>query len=348
MRFVHLLAESYIHTIDPTAIQLTDAFGIRWYGISYAIGFIVAWLVMWWLARTRRILLSPQQVGDYITYAIIGVLVGGRLGYCFFYDPSLLVEFSSSFPYWGVFAIHEGGMASHGGVIGMVVAMAILAARSGVPFLHLLDVTAFVAPPGLFFGRLANFVNGELWGVPLPASMQADPPWWSIKFPEEINYVSPENVQALAPLLVNPAVEDLPRQVVIEAYSGNEALLEELGSHLVARWPSQFFQAMSDGPILLLVLVLVWLVARKPGIVAGWFLVAYGTLRIITEFFREPDEGLSFILGMSRGQALSVLMILLGIGLIVWCAARNVDRVGGLLSETGTSHDEERPGSGVT
>ena len=158
---MQLLAESYIHALDPTAIQLTDTFGIRWYGISYAAGFIVAWLVIWWLATTRRILLSPSQVGDYITYAIIGVLVGGRLGYCLFYEPSLLVTFSDSFPFWGLLAIHQGGMASHGGVISMVVAMWILAARSGLPLMHLLDVTAFVAPPGLFFGRLANFVNRE-------------------------------------------------------------------------------------------------------------------------------------------------------------------------------------------
>ena len=345
-----VLAESYVHTLDPTAIQVTDAFGIRWYGISYAVGFLVAWLVMWWLATTRRILLSPGQVGDFITYAIVGVLVGGRLGYCLFYEPSLLVEFSNSFPFWGVFAIHQGGMASHGGILGLIIAMAILASRSGVPFFHLLDVTAFVGPPGLFFGRMANFVNGELWGVPLSAEMQANPPWWSIKYPEEIHAVAPENLEILVPHLRNPAVENLHQQVVIEAYDGNTALVEAMAPLLQARWPSQIFQALSDGPVLLLILALVWLVARKPGIIAGWFLFAYGVLRIFTELYREPDEGVAFTLGLSRGQTLSVVMIIVGLGLIVWCSQRNVTRIGGLLKpeviETGASRSAERPRGG--
>ena len=215
--------------------------------------------------------------------------------------------------------------------------MAILAVRARVPFLHLLDITAFVGPPGLFFGRLANFVNGELWGVPLASERQANPPWWSVKYPEEINYVQPEQVQTLIPYLDNPNVQDVYQQVIIEAYSGNNTLVEAMSPMLQARWPSQIFQAVSDGPVLLLVLVMAWLVARKPGIIAGWFLVAYGILRILTEVYREPDEGVALTLGMSRGQTLSVVMIVLGLGLVVWCSQRAVDRVGGLLRVSDSS-----------
>ena len=185
---------------------------------------------------------------------------------------------------------------------------------------------------------------------PLSDSMQVDPPWWSIKYPQEIELVPASELQELGPLLQGQDAGNIHGQIVLEAYSGNQALLGELGPYLTARWPSQIFQAMSDGPILLLVLVLVWLVARKPGIIAGWFLLAYGVLRILTELFREPDEGVALTLGLSRGQTLSVLMILIGIGMIIWCAGRTVDRIGGLLKpmdpeeNTGTSRGAERPG----
>lgn len=328
---MHLLAESYIHNLDPNAIQLTDSFGIKWYGLSYLTGFVVAWLVMRWLASTRRILLTTAETGDFITYSIIGVLLGGRLGYCLFYEPSLFVDFSAEFPFWGVFAIHRGGMASHGGMIGVIVAMLIFAYRARVPWQHLLDVTAFVAPPGLFFGRLANFVNGELWGVPLPDQQQANPPWWSIKYPEEIHALGVEQVHTLQPHLERVDVVDVHSQIVLEAYSGNQALLEAMAPLLPARYPSQIFQALSDGPILLALLIIVWLVARKPGVVAGWFLVGYGILREITELFRERHFGALEMGEVRTAMVLSIGLIVAGVALIIWSSLRNVDRVGGLI-----------------
>lgn len=345
---MYLVAESYIHNLDPNAIQLTDSFGIKWYGLSYLTGFIVAWLVLRWMASTRRILLTPTQAGDFITYAIVGVLVGGRLGYAAFYEPALFTDLSSGFPFWGILAIHRGGMASHGGMIGCLVAMLIFAYRARIPWLHLLDVTAFVAPPGLFFGRLANFVNGELWGVPLPDSRQADPPWWSIKYPEEIHALGVEQIQTLQPHLERVDVVDVHQQIVVEAYSGNQALVEAMAPLLPARYPSQIFQALSDGPILLALLIIVWLVARKPGVVAGWFLLGYGILREITEQFRERDFGALEVGEVRTAMVLSVGLILAGAALIIWSSLRNVDRVGGLLrpapipERNGAPRDAER------
>ena len=328
------IAQSYLHALDPTAVQFSDSFGIKWYGLSYLMGFVVGWFILRWLASTGRILLSVAQVTDFITYTVGGVLVGGRLGYCLFYDPSLLIDFSGSFPFWGVLAIHQGGMASHGGILGVILAMCLFARNRNIPVLHLIDITAFIAPPGLFFGRLANFVNGELWGKPLSASMQQNPPWWSIKYPEEAHMLPPENINALVPHLSNPLATDLHQQVVVETYGGNQLLAEHLEPLLIARWPSQLFQALSDGPILLLVLVIIWLVPRKPGVIAGSFLIAYGILRIITELFREPDEGVSLTLGLSRGQVLSVLMLLAGALLVLVSAKISPRRVGGLLKQT--------------
>lgn len=328
---MHYLAESYFHNLDPTALQLTDSFGIKWYGLSYLTGFAVAWLIMRWLSSTGRILLSATQVGDFITYAIVGVLVGGRLGYGLFYEPSLFWDFSAEFPFWGILAIQRGGMASHGGMIGCLLFMLLFARRSGIPWLHLLDITAFVAPPGLFFGRLANFINGELWGIPLPGAQQADPPWWSVKYPEEIFSVPMEQVQGLQPLLENPGASDLHQQIIVEAVSGNQALVDSMVTLLPARYPSQLFQAASDGPILLSLLVIVWLVARKPGVVAGWFLIGYGILREVTELFRERHFGALEVGEVRTAMVLSIGLILAGLLLVIWSSTRTTRRVGGLL-----------------
>ena len=119
--------------------------------------------------------------------------------------------------------------------------------------------------------------------------------------------------------------------MVLEAYAGNQPLAEHLEPLLVARWPSQLFQAFSDGPILLLVLVVIWLVPRRPGVIAGSFLIAYAILRIITELFREPDVGVSLTLGLSRGQVLSVLMLLAGALLLLLSMKLKSAPVGGLL-----------------
>ena len=332
------LAQSYLHALDPNAIQISDSFGIKWYGLSYLTGFVVGWCILRWLASTGRILLSVPQVTDFITYTVGGVLVGGRLGYCLFYDPSLLIDFSGNFPFWGVLAIHQGGMASHGGILGVIIAMCLFARSRRLPVLHLIDITAFLAPPGLFFGRLANFINGELWGKPLPGSMQQAPPWWSVKYPEEVHALPLETLEQLTPHLGNPLAPSLHQQVVVETYGGNQLLAQHLEPLLVARWPSQLFQALSDGPILLLVLVLVWLVPRKPGVIAGSFLIAYGILRIGTEVFREPDEGVALTLGLSRGQVLSILMLIAG-GLFILVGRKvGSERVGGLL-KPGQSDD---------
>jgi len=296
LSLMYFLAESYLHQLDPFAIQFTDSFGIRWYGLSYAAGFLVGWWILKRLVRGGRSPLGEEQIGDFLFALILGVLVGGRLGYVFFYglgEP--LITFTGQFPYWEVLAINRGGMSSHGGMIGVLVACLWFGHKRGLPKLPLFDLTAFACLPGLCFGRLANFVNAELWGKALPESMQLNPPWWSVKYPQEMEGFTPDRV-----------------------------------GELTAYYPSQIFQAITDGPVLLLVLGLVWLKPRKPGVIGAWFLMGYGALRISTEVFRQADEGVELILGLQRGQLLSALMILVGavgLGLVV---RRKEEPLGGL------------------
>ncbi|MAT80353.1 MAG: prolipoprotein diacylglyceryl transferase [Phycisphaerae bacterium] len=328
-----LLAESYLHTLDPYVIQFGDGgFGIRWYGLSYVVGFIIAWALIKWLARTGRSLVSAPSVGDLMIYAVLGVLIGGRLGYAIFYDPALFIEAARNqagevvIPWWALLAINQGGMASHGGMIGAVLAVLIFMKRNGYhPIFHGADLLAFVAPPGLFLGRLANFINGELWGHPV--SDQTTPPWWSVKYPEEVLQGSID-VDRLRSVI--PGDQSFLPNVVQSLRSGQTVVVEEVVPKLTAYYPSQLFQALAEGPVLFLILIAVWWVPRKTGVIMGSFLCSYGVLRIVTELFRQPDEGIALTLGLSRGQLLSVFMILIGLVIILLGAMSKGPRIGGL------------------
>ncbi|MCH7848748.1 MAG: prolipoprotein diacylglyceryl transferase [Planctomycetes bacterium] len=357
-----LLAEAYLHQLDPFVIEFPASWqnapfvpdGIRWYGLSYVAGFILAWLFFRWMAVTKRSTLpTAAAAADLLFYIILGVLVGGRLGYVLFYQPSLLVEFTGHFPYWGLLAINTGGMASHGGMIGVILACWLYAHSRRLSSLHLCDLTVLAAPAGLGLGRLANFVNAELWGKALPTSMQSyppilpavQPPWWSVKYPEEI-------------LQWNPAVEiDMDRlleidhlksslggdtsfyQNVVEAVrQGDQAVIGVVEPLLTAYYPSQIIQAITDGPILVATLALLWLRPRKPGVIGAVFLISYGVMRIVTERYRQPDEGVALLLGaLSRGQVLSILMVVAGIAALILCQRRNVERISGLLRQPAES-----------
>ena len=337
----NLLAESYFHTLDPYAIRFTESFGLRWYGLSYAAGFVIAWLVIRWMARSGRSPLTTADVGDLMIYAIVGVLVGGRLGHVLLYGGGRpLFEFSNTFPYWEVLAINRGGMASHGGMIGVIVACWWFARRRKLPALHLFDLGALTCPAGFFFGRLANFVNAELWGRALPESMQPNPPWWSIKYPEQIFLESfPDRDVIYTRLWTSIGGEEtfFQRVVNIARDSGHalhQQVRDVLQPLLTAYYPSQILQALTDGLLVAIVLVILWWIPRKPGVIGAWYLITYGVMRIGTEVFRQPDPGVTLLWGLSRGQTLSVLMTIAGLALLIACVRRPVDRIGGLRKPT--------------
>ena len=357
-----LLAEAYLHQLDPFAMEFPTSWqnlswvpqGIRWYGLSYMAGFILAWLLFRWMAVTKRSTLpTASAAADLLFYIILGVLVGGRLGYVLFYQPSLLVEFQSSFPFWGLLAVNTGGMASHGGMIGVMVACWLFARRYKLSPLHLCDLSVLAAPVGLGAGRLANFINAELWGKALPASRQSFPPsdppieqpWWSVKYPEEILIWDPAVEMDLARRLQVDQLDSVVaggtsfyQNVVDAAKEGDQTVIAVVEPLLTAYYPSQIIQAMTDGPVVLAILVLLWLRPRKPGVIGGVFFIAYGGLRIFTELLRQPDEGVGLLFGMlSRGQVLSILMVIAGIAVVILCQRRNVERIGGLLRPSAES-----------
>ncbi len=330
-----ILAESLIHTLNPFALELSDGFGIRWYGLAYLSGFLIAWLILRWMAASRRILLTPAQVTDFLTWLIIGVLVGGRVGYVLLYSPALLWSFDGSFPFWGALKIHEGGMASHGGMAGVIVASILYAHRLRITPWHLIDITAFIAPPGLGLGRVANFINGELWGRPLPEKYWNDPPWWSLKYPMEMvepNFQYTDQVVLKSTILegISPEV-DRAQAMANAAYAGRADVIEAISPYLTPYYPSQLFQAASDGIILFLGMILIWLLPRKPGVLTGSFLIIYGILRFVTEQYRGQFTTGAGYSSIVVAGGLSVVMVILGISIVTYRSSKNISPIGGLL-----------------
>jgi len=350
---------AWLHDLDPFAIRFFDGVGIRWYGVAYLAGFVAGWWILRTLSKRGRLLLSPQQVDDATLALILGVLVGGRLGYVAFYQPSLLWSFGGRFPWWGVLEIHRGGMASHGGILGVALVCLWLARRWRVPALHILDTVAYAAPIGLFFGRLANFVNGELLGR-IVAKPGEPAPRWSVKYPQELltghaPELSANQAARLAQIFdqtsrgwremaPGPGFETAAVRTIEAVQRGAVSVGEQLAPLLAARHPSQLYQAVAEGPLLALVLVIVWAKPRKPGVVGSWFLLAYGVMRIATEFFRLPDDHLTVqrLLALSRGQWLSVGMIVAGAATLAIIVKRSGrPRVGGWRAVAAPPHDAQ-------
>lgn len=161
---MHFYIASWVNDLNPFVWRISGDFGIRWYGLAYIAGFLCAWLILRHLAKRGACLIPAERLPDAMLAIMLGVLVGGRLGYVLIYQPSLLWDFSASAPWWGVLAINKGGMASHGGMAGLIFAGMWIARSCRVPTLHVLDMMTLTGPIGLFLGRIANFVNGELLG----------------------------------------------------------------------------------------------------------------------------------------------------------------------------------------
>ena len=343
----HLLPMAWVHDFSPFVVRLSGDFGIRWYGLSYVGGFVIAWLLIRLLARRGFIPMRPERAADAILILGIGAVVGGRLGYIVFYQPSLLWTFDPGPPWWNALAITKGGMASHGGVIGSIVACFIVARTMTTGTHRVLrwtDVIAMAAPLGLGLGRLANFVNGELLGkITAPAGTAA--PWWAIHYPKEVierpGEVTDAQLEGLRQAALSEGVSSYSA-LVDRLQQGTAGVAEKMQPFLNARHPSQLYQALAEG---LVVFVVVWWVARvprRPGIVGSWFLISYGVGRIVTEVWRLPDSHLEVarILGLSRGQWLSVLMILAGAIAIAIISRSTMPKVGGWATSKPTEPAE--------
>lgn len=271
---MEIFASHYVVDFDPFAIRFPDGFflaGVRWYGLAYLAGFIIALLLFNLYSSKGRSPLSKDDNSTLITYLLFGVILGGRLGYMLFYDfPNFIANPLTAFQIW------KGGMASHGGFIGVLVAMIFFARSKKVGFWTVSDIVVISATPGIFLGRLANFVNGELWG-------KVSDVYWAMIFPHSAPLGTP---------------------------------IEQIA----ARHPSQLYEAFAEGLFIFAVLQYqFW--KRKPasGIISGEFLAIYGIVRIFCEMFREPDVGISLIMGMSRGTFYSIFAIAAGLAIMFLC-----------------------------
>jgi len=149
----------FVDNLSPFAWQWTPGFGIRWYGLAYAAGILVGWYLLIGLAKKEYIQMAAKARGQFIFALLLGIVLGGRIGYMVLYDlPGLIRDPVSFFRFW------QGGMSSHGGFIGVTLACYLFSKSQRISFLGLLDAGCVMAPAGLFLGRIANFINGELWG----------------------------------------------------------------------------------------------------------------------------------------------------------------------------------------
>lgn len=332
------LLASYVHHLDPFAIQFTESFGIRWYGLAYVAGFLVAFFLIRWFVRIGASELKESQVADFITIlAIFGVMLGGRLGYMLLYNFDELVSNPRAF-----FDVLGGGMSSHGGIAGVTIVAWLYARYTKTSWAGLGDNLVTVAPVGVFFGRLANFVNGELYGRRTDSSL-------AMKFPGELSEVvrTPNGLDWMFPTaqlreLAERAGEAAPGlsgkvdsaislamasgqdahrpvvQLIQEAALGAPAFRAMLGEILTPRHPSQLYEALVEGLVIFLIMLAVRLKWKNlyHGVLTGLFFVLYAIGRIAVENFREPDSG--HIGNLTKGQFYSTFMIVVGIAFLVY------------------------------
>jgi phosphatidylglycerol:prolipoprotein diacylglycerol transferase len=275
-----------IFTLSVFGLELA----LRWYALAYIIGIVIGWRLVVMTVKSARLwpddspALTPTQIEDMLTWIILGVLLGGRLGYVFFYQPGVYLENPAS-----ILAIWQGGMAFHGGMLGVIVAAWLYTGRHRINRLSAADAIALGVPPGLLLGRVANFINAELWGRP------TDLPW-GVAFPGRAAQICPDVVGICA---------RHPSQLY-------EAALEGLLLLCLLMW-----MVWRRGAF------------KKPGLVCGTFLAGYGISRFAVEFVRQPDAqfispgnplGLAWQIGdygMTMGQVLSLPMIGLGAWLVL-------------------------------
>lgn len=264
-----------IYTIGPISFY--------WYGFMYVLSFVFA---MWALKSHKNVLnkafCSNKEIEYLLCLSILGVLIGGRIGYVIFYQWSF---FSKNF-IW-VLKIWEGGMSFHGGLIGVIIAIAWFSYDRHYPFLRVSDFIIPVVPVGLGLGRLGNFINNELWG-----RITINVPW---------------------AMLFNSAIsEDL---LWLKKHPEWQLIFDYYGA--LPRHPSQLYEMFLEGVVLFFIIKIFIQKSRPIGSISGLFLVCYGLFRIIIEFFREPDSHLGLFLNLiTLGQILSIPMIVCGVVII--------------------------------
>lgn len=260
--------------IDPVALSL-GPLKIHWYGVMYMLGFVYFIIIgKWRVKKYNHPFITAKTIDDMLFYGVLGVVLGGRIGYCLFYQPVYYLSHPLE-----IVKTWDGGMSFHGGMLGVFFFTYVLARKYKCTFFELSDFLAPLMPAALFFGRLGNFINGELWGKFCSPTLP-----WGMVFPQ----------------------------------SGS----------MMPRHPSQLYEALGEGLVLLIFLSIYASKPRKVGQVSGMFMLGYGCIRFFLEYFRQPD---SFLLnvpvktGLSMGQWLCVPMILSGIIIYIVATKKAVE-----------------------
>jgi phosphatidylglycerol---prolipoprotein diacylglyceryl transferase len=291
---------------DPIALSL-GPLAIRWYGLTYVLAFVL-FMVLGRMHLKRRpdMGFKASDLDDLLFYGILGVILGGRIGYIVFYKASQYLANPIE-----IFYIWQGGMSFHGGFLGVLVAMLLFARKTNRTFFQVTDYIAPLVPTGYAAGRLGNFINGELPG----RIVEANSIPWAMCFPQADRFKSgSEAFYRLVPN-TNNFYECLPGALY--------------------RHPSQLYQLALEG---LLLFVILWIYSKKPrpvGAVSALFLIGYGAGRFVTEFAREPDSFLGFLaLGFSMGQWLSLPMIIGGV-VLLWMSLNNKFKANQVIAKPG-------------
>jgi phosphatidylglycerol:prolipoprotein diacylglycerol transferase len=256
--------------IDPVAFSV-GKLKVHWYGIMYMVGFLsFLYIGKYRVKKYGHSFLTVKLVDDTLFYAALGVVIGGRLGYCLFYQPAFYLLHPLN-----IIKTWDGGMSFHGGLLGVMLATYLFAKKNNSTFFELGDFIAPIVPVSLFFGRIGNFINGELCGKVTTSNIP-----WAMVFPQ----------------------------------SGT----------MLPRHPSQLYEAIGEGIILTIFLMMYSSKPRKIGQTSAMFLIGYGVIRFVIEYFREPDAFLQNVVTfthLSMGQWLCVPMILLGL-LLYWYSTK--------------------------
>lgn len=303
----HMLAY-YLHDLSPFVVRFSDSFGIHWYGVAYLLGFVCGYFVMVYMARCGLSEIKPEAMADFITIAaLFGVVLGGRIGYVLLYG---ITEYRDT-P-WEALKLWKGGMASHGGIAGIALVTLWYARRHKISWTGIGDTMVCAAPIGVMLGRLANFINGELFGRVTTVP-------WAVKFPTELLHEDFVR-QGGDPVNLPPGLMHSPD--IIAFFEQNGGGRVELEAILHPRHPSQLYEAAGEG--LFLFAFLFFLRVRFPklphGTLTGLFFILYAFVRIALESVREPDSGSSSVMGMTKGQFFSTFMIAIGLAFLVFAA----------------------------
>jgi len=299
------MPELLFPAFDPVLLDLPGPLDVRWYGLMYVVAFFVGQTIISRLCRSGFVAMDERRVGDLIFWLVFGVLLGGRLGYALFYETELLnpMRFAQ---------VWKGGLAFHGGLVGVIVTTFLFARRFKISGWRLGDTMALCVTPGILAVRCANFVNGELFGREASAAVP-----WAMRFPTDDKAMH---------LLGTIGLEIRERELKTLA-AIRDGTWEKVMHDVPLRHPSQLYEALGEGVLLGLAMLLLYRLTRErrlaAGVYGGWFLVGYGCVRFCIEFFREPDRQLGLVLGpFTRGQELCFAMIVVGLCIVLFRRGR--------------------------